>query len=102
MSGRLVASEKGRMKKWFIGWSLGGLVAPLLYLFVFLISGYTLGEGIFIFWPGAMGLMALNNGPPITMVVLVWLAAIGSNSILYASIGLFLWPFVRRNNRGSG
>ncbi len=84
------------MKRWLIGWSISGLVAPLLYLFIFLVSGYTLGEGIFIFWPGSIGLMALNNRPPRAMVVLVWLAAIGSNSILYASIGLLLWPFVGR------
>jgi hypothetical protein len=37
------------MKKWLIISALAGLVAPLIYLTIFLLTGYTLGEGIFSF-----------------------------------------------------
>jgi hypothetical protein len=89
------------MKKWLIGWSIAGLVAPVLYLTIYFTAGYTLEEGIFVFWPGAMGLMVLENQPPITTVVLVWLVLIASNVLVYALFGLLLWPLARIRSKGS-
>ena len=76
------------MKKWIIGWSLAGLIAPIVHLSIYLATGYTLGEGIFIFWPGAIGLMVLNDQPPFRTVVFIWACCVGTNVILYAVVGI--------------
>jgi hypothetical protein len=70
--------------------ALGGLVAPILYLAIYLLTGYNLGEGIFIFWPGAIELMVLDDRPALHIVLFVWTVAIASNVILYAGIGALL------------
>jgi hypothetical protein len=80
------------MRKWLIGWSVAGLVAPFLYLSIYFVTGYQLGEGIFVFWPASMGLMVVENRPPVATVVLVWLLVIGLNPLLYGIVGLLLWP----------
>jgi hypothetical protein len=87
------------MKKWLWGWSMAGLVVPLLYLAIYLVTGYTLREGIDILWPGSLGLMVLENRPPATTVVFVWSIAIASNGVLYAVIGLLLWPLARLRSK---
>jgi hypothetical protein len=38
-----------------------------------------------------MGLMVLENRPPLAKVVLIWAMSIVSNSLLYAVIALLLW-----------
>jgi len=88
------------MKKWIIGWSMAGLVAPFLYLSIYLATGYTLGEGIFVFWPGAMGLMVLNDQPPLSTVVYVWTFCIATNAILYAVLGIVFWGLSRFKSEG--
>ncbi|MGA8429480.1 MAG: hypothetical protein WB729_06635 [Candidatus Sulfotelmatobacter sp.] len=70
--------------------AMGGLVAPILYLAIYLLTGYSLGEGIFIFWPGAIGLMVLEDRPPLHIVLFVWTVAIASNVVLYGGIGALL------------
>ncbi|HEY6465901.1 MAG TPA: hypothetical protein VIY69_07910 [Candidatus Acidoferrales bacterium] len=74
-------------KSWACRIALGGLVAPVLYLTIHLLTGYSPGEGIFIFWPGAVGLMVLENRPAIYIVLIVWTVAIASNIVLYGGIG---------------
>jgi hypothetical protein len=54
-----------------------------------------LGEGIFVLWPGSMGLMVLENRPPVSTVVLIYICLIASNALLYGLIGLLLWAFAR-------
>jgi hypothetical protein len=88
------------MKKWLWGWSIAGLVAPVLYLTIYLVTGYSLGEGIIIFWPGSIGLMVLENEPSATTVFFIWVFTIATNAILYAVIGLLLWPFARLKSKG--
>jgi len=87
------------MKKWIIGWGVAGLVAPLLYLFIYLVTGYMLGEGIFAFWPGAMGLMALNGQPLLSTVVYVCFC-IATNVILYGVLGILFWGLSRFKSEG--
>jgi len=88
------------MKKWLIGWGITGLVAPLLHLSTYFVTGYTLGEGIFVFWPGAIGLRVLENGLPILTVLLIWLITIMSNVLVYALFGLLLWPLAGIKSKG--
>lgn len=82
-------------KKWLFGWSVAGLVAPLLHVAIYLSTGHTLGEGIFVFWPGSMGLMVLENEQPLATVVFVYIILIASNALLYGTIGLLLWPLAQ-------
>jgi hypothetical protein len=79
------------MKKWLIISALAGLVAPLVYLTIFLLTGYTLGEGIFFVWPGSMGLMVLENQPSRLTVLSVWAMLVASNAVLYSFVGLTFW-----------
>jgi hypothetical protein len=87
------------MKKWITMSALAGLVAPFLYLTIYLCTGRTMGEGIFIFWPGSIGLMVLENQPPMFTVIFVWAVAIVSNAVLYSLIGLFFWSVSAHNRR---
>ena len=80
-----------KLKKWLLGWIMASLVPPLVFLTVWAVSGYSLG--IEVLWPGAIGLMALENQPPMATVVLIWVVCIGMNVVLYVVIGLLLWPF---------
>jgi hypothetical protein len=89
-----------KLRKWLRGWIIASLVAPLAYLAIYFIFGYSLGEGIDIFWPGSLALMVLENRPPLATVVLVWIISIGTNVLLYAVIGLVLWPFTRVKSKG--
>jgi hypothetical protein len=89
-----------KLRRWLRGWIIASLVAPLVYLGIYLISGYTLGEGIVIFWPGVVGLMALDNRPPMATVSFVWIVSIGSNFLFYTIIALLLWPFARVKSEG--
>jgi hypothetical protein len=86
------------LKKWLLGWIIASLVPPLLFLIVWAVSGYSLG--IEVFWPGAMGLMALENQPPMETVVVVWIMCIGTNIVLYGVIGLLLWPLTFMKSKG--
>lgn len=79
-----------KMRKWLIGWSIAGLVAPLLYYAVYFLTGYELF--IFPLWPGSIGLMALADGPPIPTVLGISLLCIASNALLYGMLGLLLRP----------
>jgi ethanolamine transporter EutH len=89
-----------KLRRWLRGWIIASLVAPLVYLGIYLTFGYTLGEGIVIFWPGVLGFMALENRPPMATVVFVWMVSIGSNVLCYTVIALLLWPFARVKSEG--
>ncbi len=47
-----------------------------------------------------MGLMALENQPPMETVVVVWIMCIGTNIVLYGVIGLLLWPLTFMKSKG--
>jgi hypothetical protein len=44
--------------------------------------------------------MVLENRPPMTTVILVWIISIGTNVLLYALMGLLLWPFTEVKSEG--
>jgi len=88
------------MKKWVISWSLAGLIAPIVHLSIYLATGYTLGEGIFIFWPGAVGLMVLNDQSPFRTVAFVWAFCTATNVILYAVVGILFYGLSRLRSEG--
>ena len=86
------------MKKWLTGWGIAGLIAPLLYLVVHFVASYDLF--IFPFWPGSIGLMALEGQPSTATIVMFWLITVSSNVVLYAVIGILLWPLACRESKG--
>ena len=88
------------LTNWLRGWIVASVVAPAAYLAIYWIFGYTLGEGIVIFWPSSIGLMVLENGPSKATVVVSMLISIAANALVYFVIGLLLWPFARVKSQG--
>ena len=74
-------------------------VAPLVTLILYFVFGYSFGEGLILFWPGAL-IIGLNPNESLGKVVLMYATAILTSVALYTVVGAVLFPLARFESDG--
>jgi hypothetical protein len=74
-------------------------VAPLVTLILYFVFGYSFGEGLILFWPGAL-IIGLNPNESLGKVVLMYATAILTNVALYTVVGAVLFSLARFESDG--
>lgn len=86
---------KTMLYKWVLGWSVAGLVVPVLLLLRCRLLGSEFGLVELVLWPSCVFLTLLEGTPrPIAKLIELYSATIVENIILYSLIGLFTIPIV--------
>lgn len=95
---------KLRLWKWILWWALAGLLVPVLLILRWKLLGSIFGELELVFWPSSIMLLGLE-GPASRRrldIVEFYALVMAMNVVLYAVVGLAVWPPIRAAFRQRG
>jgi hypothetical protein len=80
-----------------LGFAVLGLIVPITLMIRPFVLGRSFGDWSVRLWPSSMILMALDmpEPSPVSTVAIIYALALAFNVLLYAGVGIVLWPAAR-------
>jgi hypothetical protein len=90
-----IGGVKFTLRSWMIWASAVGLLLPVLFIVRWQVSGSGFGLLEATLWPASIMFMGLEGNPNTSNTLIVFAIAVAANGVLYAGIGLLIWPALR-------